>query len=47
MGPGGMFSELWGFYLSCLFALSLGDWMDVRGLVGGFIFVCCLGVLWG
>ena len=37
-----MFSYLWSFYLSCLFALSLGDWMDVRGLIGFLsLFVVC------
>ena len=29
-----MFFYLCSFYLSCLFALSLGDWKDVSGLVG-------------
>ena len=49
MGPGGMFSYLWGFYLSCLFALSLGDWMDVRGLIGFYpclLFVGFMGLVW-
>ena len=42
LGPGGMFSYLCSFYLSCLFALSLGDWMDVSGLVGFLsLFVVC------
>ena len=37
-----MFSYLCRFYLSCLFALSLGDWMDVSGLVGFLsLFVVC------
>ena len=37
-----MFSCLCSFYLSCLFALSLGDWMDVRGLIGFLsLFVVC------
>ena len=37
-----MFSYLRSFYLSCLFALSLGDWMDVRGLIGFLsLFVVC------
>ena len=42
LGPGGMFSYLCSFYLSCLFALSLEDWRDVRGLVGFLsLFVVC------
>ena len=33
---------MWGFYLSYLFALSLGDGMDVSGLVGVLsLFVVC------
>ena len=35
-------SYLCSFYLSCLFALSLGGWMDVSGLVGVLsLFVVC------
>ena len=37
-----VFSYLWSFYLSCLFALSLGVWMDVSGFVGFLsLFVVC------
>ena len=37
-----VFSYLCSFYLSCLFALSLGAWMDVSGLVGFLsLFVVC------
>ena len=37
-----VFSYLWGFCLSCLFALSLWGWMDVRGLIGFLsLFVVC------
>ena len=35
-------SYLCSFYLSYLFALSLGDWMDVSGLIGFLsLFVVC------
>ena len=37
-----MLSYLCSFYLSCLFTLSLGDWMDVSGLVVFLsLFVVC------
>ena len=49
MGAWRVLSYLCSFYLSCLFALSLGDWMDVSGLVGFYpclLFVGFMGLVW-
>ena len=48
-GHGGMFSYLCSFYLSCLFALSLGVGWMLAGLLGFYLcllFVGFMGLVW-